>query len=54
MEIEQIPKREKRSIFSAEIEELLDRERNARQNNLHHQSNEILVEIVKKDLKRFN
>lgn len=54
MEVEQIPKKEKRSIFSAEIEELLERERNARQNNLHHQSIEVLKEIVKALLIRFN
>jgi hypothetical protein len=46
MEIETAPRKEKRSIFSAEIEELLERERKARQNNQHHHSVTILKELV--------
>ena len=55
MEIEQqAVTKVKRTIFSAEIEELLERERAARQGNQHHQSVEILKEIVIKILMRFN
>jgi hypothetical protein len=47
MEVETLAHNEKRSVFSAEIEELLERERKARQNNLHHHSVTILQEIVR-------
>lgn len=43
MDIEQ---QGKRTVYSGEIEELLERERKARQNNQHHHSVTILQEIV--------
>lgn len=47
MDIEKPTEIKERRVFSSQIEELLEKERNYRQNNQYNESTEILPRIVK-------